>query len=57
MSEQQVIWLIRSGGVLILAIAALVARRPSMSLVVRSALIWAAIIGVVLLGFLLIGRL
>lgn len=57
MSEQQVIGLISSVGFLILAVAALVARRPSMSLVVRSALIWAAIIGVVLLGFLLIGRL
>ena len=57
MSEQQVMGLIGTLGVLILAIAALLALRPSMSLVVRSALNWAGIIGVVLLGFLLIGRL
>lgn len=57
MSEQQVMGLIGSVGFLILAIAALVARRPSMSLVIRSALIWAVIIGVVLLGFVLIGHL
>lgn len=57
MSEQQVIGLISSVGFLILAVAALVARRPSTSLVVRSALIWAVIIGVVLFGFVLIGHL
>ncbi|WP_066548329.1 MULTISPECIES: retropepsin-like aspartic protease family protein [unclassified Sphingomonas] len=47
MSEQQAIGLIGSVGFLVLVLASLAARRPNMSLVLRSALGWIAIAAVI----------
>lgn len=57
MNEQQIIGLISGVGFLVLVVSALIARRPPMGLVVKSALVWVLIAGVLLGGFLLIGHL
>lgn len=57
MNEHQMIGLISGVGFLVLVLSSLMARRPPMRLVVKSALAWLVIAGVLLGGFLLIGHL